>query len=388
MVLSSAQAEYLASQTSLFWWLKPEEILAAPRRALAGIMARGDMANWRKMENLFSRETIIDALENASCGDFSGWSWNFWRKRYYLPEKPLPARLPGMPPPSGLPWHEELRRRGHNNANTVDTDRRKYLDWVKKIQKSFLASNIAEQSGKGRTLQTTLKSLPEPQRLLWPELEKVSQLGYVLYGGTSLAMRFAHRKSVDFDFFATREIESEQLVGLFPWLADCKVTQYTNNTYSYETNYGANISFFSGIPMGRLINPDIDEDTGIQIASAEDVFALKLSTIHQRITLKDYMDIADLLRRGFSLETGMLGAQILVQGMLPCAITIRTLLWFEAQELTGLSQRDKDEITNACVNLDFSRLDGECRLALAGETLFDENLYAEWQRQKNGLKPR
>lgn len=41
------------------------------------------------------------------------------------------------------------------------------------------------------------------QRRLWEELGGAPR-GFVLYGGTALALRFEHRSSEDFDFFANR----------------------------------------------------------------------------------------------------------------------------------------------------------------------------------------
>jgi hypothetical protein len=49
------------------------------------------------------------------------------------------------------------------------------------------------------TFVPRLDALPPTQRALWPELAAVPHR-YVLYGGTALALRFAHRPSVDFDF--------------------------------------------------------------------------------------------------------------------------------------------------------------------------------------------
>ena len=45
-----------------------------------------------------------------------------------------------------------------------------------------------------------LDILPEEQRICWSLLNGVSEEGFVLYGGTALALRLGHRQSVDFDF--------------------------------------------------------------------------------------------------------------------------------------------------------------------------------------------
>jgi hypothetical protein len=43
--------------------------------------------------------------------------------------------------------------------------------------------------------------LPIAQQHLWQELRPARDLGFVLYGGTAIALRLGHRPSVDFDFF-------------------------------------------------------------------------------------------------------------------------------------------------------------------------------------------
>jgi hypothetical protein len=62
------------------------------------------------------------------------------------------------------------------------------------------------------TLSPRLDALPPPQRALWPELAAVPRR-YVLYGGTALALRLAHRPSVDFDFFAHDHLDLDRLAS-------------------------------------------------------------------------------------------------------------------------------------------------------------------------------
>ena len=63
------------------------------------------------------------------------------------------------------------------------------------------------------TLRVKLDVLPLPQRELWPALSDVPA-HFVLYGGTALALRLAHRASVDFDFFTSEPLDAEQLLRL------------------------------------------------------------------------------------------------------------------------------------------------------------------------------
>jgi len=56
-----------------------------------------------------------------------------------------------------------------------------------------------------------LSILSQVQKELWPLLGKVSAR-FVLYGGTAIALRIAHRESVDFDFFTSTDFTTDQLV--------------------------------------------------------------------------------------------------------------------------------------------------------------------------------
>ena len=46
--------------------------------------------------------------------------------------------------------------------------------------------------------------LPVAQKQLWEKLSPAGELGFVLYGGTAIALRLGHRVSVDFDFFSEK----------------------------------------------------------------------------------------------------------------------------------------------------------------------------------------
>lgn len=73
--------------------------------------------------------------------------------------------------------------------------------------------------------------LPPAQMRLWPELQPAANLGFVLYGGTAIALRLGHRQSVDFDFFTDRPLDRDALHSAFPFLANSQVLQDQPNTY-------------------------------------------------------------------------------------------------------------------------------------------------------------
>ena len=75
------------------------------------------------------------------------------------------------------------------------------------------------------TFEPRLDILPAAQRELWPELKPVQQHGFVLYGGTAIALRLGHRQSVDFDFFNSQPVDQATLRAALPFLRLSTVRQ-------------------------------------------------------------------------------------------------------------------------------------------------------------------
>jgi len=50
-------------------------------------------------------------------------------------------------------------------------------------------------------------------------------MGFVLSGGTAIALRLGHRVSVDFDLFTEKSLEREKLEEAFPFLGRSTVLQ-------------------------------------------------------------------------------------------------------------------------------------------------------------------
>jgi len=76
-----------------------------------------------------------------------------------------------------------------------------------------------------RTFTPHMEVLPPSQQLLWSALRSASSLGFVLYGGTAIALRLGHRTSIDFDFFSDSPLDKSALKEAFPFLAGATVLQ-------------------------------------------------------------------------------------------------------------------------------------------------------------------
>ena len=82
------------------------------------------------------------------------------------------------------------------------------------------------------TFVPRLETLPLAQRALWPDLARLSALGFVLYGGTAIALRLGHRASVDFDFFTDRPLDKAALRAACAFIAQSTVLQDTPDTFT------------------------------------------------------------------------------------------------------------------------------------------------------------
>lgn len=159
------------------------------------------------------------------------------------------------------------------------------------------------------TFQPNLTMLPEAQKEIWEQLTPVTQMGFVLYGGTAVALQLGHRQSFDFNFFSSRPCTREQVDALLPFLAHSTIRQNAANTYTVAMKNGVLLSFFGGITFGRVSEPLTASDNAVQVASLDDLLATKLNVLFDRAEYKDYKDIAAMLQHGMDLPKGLASAR-------------------------------------------------------------------------------
>jgi hypothetical protein len=191
--------------------------------------------------------------------------------------------------------------------------------------------------------------LPDAQRAIWPDLSKVADLGFTLYGGTAIALRLGHRKSVDFDFFSEKPFLPGELVENLPVLQGARPLQSGRNTFTAlvsdpEKGDSVKLSFFGGLAIGRVGTPDWTEDCVLRVASPIDLLATKLKALLERLESKDYIDIAALTKGMVSLNEGLAAAQLFYPETFPPAQCLKTLTWFEEGDLALLSEADRHHL--------------------------------------------
>lgn len=195
--------------------------------------------------------------------------------------------------------------------------------------------------------------LPEAQLRLWPELRPAADLGFVLYGGTAIALRLGHRTSIDFDFFTERPLQRSMLEDMFPFLRTAQVVQESSDTFTalafpYATDERpVKLSFFGSITFGRVAEPQWTDDGVAQVASFEDLLATKVKVLLQRVEAKDYLDIAALLHSGLPLERGLAAARALFGLAFQPSECLKALVYFKGGDLDTLAETTRNELIRA-----------------------------------------
>ena len=199
--------------------------------------------------------------------------------------------------------------------------------------------------------------LPGPQRRVWKEL-KATPKQFVLYGGTALALRLGHRASEDFDFFTNATFEPQKLVERISYLQGGEVTLMRENTLTclLDRNGPVPVSFFGGLRLRRVSNPDTARDNGVQIASLLDIAGCKMAVVQQRAEAKDYRDVAALLESGVSLPKALAAAKAIYGDQFEPRTTLRALTYFAEGNLPKLPESVQDALRSAAKGVKLDEL--------------------------------
>lgn len=119
-----------------------------------------------------------------------------------------------------------------------------------------------------------------------------------LAGGSALALQFEHRRSIDFDFFSDKEIDTEKIKSKLQ-----KIGTYVGEQQTPKTMVGVfNKVKFSHFYYPYKLIAATKKFSNIQIASFNDIAAMKLVAITDRGTKKDYIDLYFLVNKGLTFE--------------------------------------------------------------------------------------
>jgi hypothetical protein len=194
-----------------------------------------------------------------------------------------------------------------------------------------------------RRFDPRLDRLPDAQRSLWPRLAELPA-DAVLYGGTAIAVRLAHRVSIDFDLFLPRHFDPQEFRRGSPLLSGGEVVQVAPDTLTVRVD-GVRVSLF-GVELGALEWPDIAIDNGLPVASLRDLAATKLNALLGRAESRDYVDIVALLDAGVDLPPPS-GAEALYGASFSAMLGLKALTSFEDGDLTTLPDPLKVRLRDA-----------------------------------------
>lgn len=195
-----------------------------------------------------------------------------------------------------------------------------------------------------------LDILPEAQRVLVPQLGATADLGFVLYGGTAIALHLGHRQSVDFDFFSESPLDVRRLVDTLSPPGDATVLQSDRDTYTVllpSLGNTVKVSFFGGISFGRVGVAERLPGADLRVASLDDLIATKLKVLMQRVEPKDYIDIAAIVAHGVSLNAGLGTAELFFGKTFSAADCLRALEYFEDPHLSTIDETTRTTLHEA-----------------------------------------
>lgn len=152
--------------------------------------------------------------------------------------------------------------------------------------------------------------------------KKTSAEGFALAGGTSLALRFGHRLSVDLDFFTVSEFSPEALAARLGYGPEA-ITGQSEGTLQLRIN-DLKVEFLKHT-YPKLAHDDIIQN--VTMWSLEDVAAMKLNAISDRGSKKDFFDLVVLLEI-FPLQK-LIGCYQAKYRPASLMMLIRSLAWFE-----------------------------------------------------------
>lgn len=121
---------------------------------------------------------------------------------------------------------------------------------------------------------------------------------HAIGGGTSLALQYGHRRSVDLDFFGKTTDDVDELTGaIHDSVGKLAILSVSKKIRVYSIN---NVK----VDIVNYDYPWIDNaivENGLTLASPKDIAAMKVNAIIGRGTKKDFIDIYFLLRQ-FTFE--------------------------------------------------------------------------------------
>lgn len=114
-----------------------------------------------------------------------------------------------------------------------------------------------------------------------------------LVGGTSLALQYGHRNSVDLDFFGKIDCDAYELTEALRAFGTIKKISQSKNIKAYIIN-GIKVDIVN-YNYAWIDSPVLEN--GLTLASDKDIAAMKINAIMGSGSKKDFLDLYSLLQR-------------------------------------------------------------------------------------------
>ncbi len=151
--------------------------------------------------------------------------------------------------------------------------------------------------------ELNLSILAKPQQKLWDEFQQKATFlkshGYYLAGGTALAMQLGHRSSQDFDYFSRSKNVGQSTRDWLNGFSDFVLRDFDADTVNGEITR-VKVTFIGAYKF-RTMKPLVAAKN-ISLVHIFDIGLMKILALTHRATLRDYLDMAAILRSGVSLK--------------------------------------------------------------------------------------
>jgi hypothetical protein len=118
-------------------------------------------------------------------------------------------------------------------------------------------------------------------------------------------------------------------------------------TVAFDRKGRVKLSFFGGLHLGRVGQPEQTDDGSMWVASLLDLAGMKAAVITQRAEAKDYLDMLALIDHGISLAQALGAARAIYGEQYNPLLTRKSLTYFSDGDLHTLTSEQKTKLVAA-----------------------------------------
>ena len=154
--------------------------------------------------------------------------------------------------------------------------------------------------------------LPKTKEVLLQMVESCNFLDkYVLVGGSALTLHLCHRKSEDLDFFTYEDsLDFKEILEYIKRFEKKEILNQTNEQIDLLID-GVKITFFNA--KWSFLKPF--ENQKLNIASIEQIAAMKVNVLFLRAKYRDYYDLYFLAKESMSLKNIFKASEHIAEGV-------------------------------------------------------------------------